>query len=163
MPILNGTYVSSANCQTRIVIPGSASILLIALQKIDLKEQITPELVMATGSYAPVGSTDGEYKPSGSIDLPVQEMQYVRDTLAGLHPTKSHGLVKFDIQITVSNGIDPSITVAARKCRLMESVFTYAAGDSKMLVDASPLLIEDGVYRNGNKMINPTRAFVGLR
>jgi hypothetical protein len=163
MPLLNGTYVSPANCQTRIVIPGGNSILLVGLQKLDLKEVISPELVDAAGSYGPVGSTDGNYKPGGNISIALQEFQFIRDTLSALHPTKSHGLVKFDIQVTITNGVDPTLNVAARKCRLIESDISFGAGDSKHLNDTSPLLIEDGVYRNGVKMINPSRAFVGLR
>jgi len=70
--------------------------------------------------------------------------------------------VKFGITVTVSNGVDPTIIVKGGKCRMLKRMFELTKGSPEPIVDTRPLLVE-WVERNGNRLINPSKAFVGLR
>lgn len=160
--VLNGNYVSSANAQVRLTAAGGGSNLFTSIQSLKMDDEVNPVLVMAIGSYAPVGSTDGDYKATGELGMPLQEMQFFHESLAALHPLGSISLVKFDVTVVISNNIDPSITVVMRKCRIMKRGVELAKGSAEPLIDTSPLLVE-WIERNGKRLIAPNKAFVGVR
>lgn len=155
--VLFGSFLSAANSQVHIQPVGGGSSLYVAIQNLKLDDEIDPVLVQAMGSYGSIGATDGQYKPNGEITMPVQEAQYFRDQLSARHSNKSWGLVIFNLTVTVSNGVDPSYDVEARKCRAIKANDDFVGGDPKALVNTMPLLVIDGIYRNGNRIINPLR------
>lgn len=161
--ILQGSYVSSANAQIRIAKPGGGAEMFTAMQTMKLDEEVNAALVEAIGSYGPIGSTDGVVKATGEFGMPIQEMVYLDEILAATHPTGSIALVKFTITVTISNGVDPTITIKAFKCRKLKRTNELTKGTADPTIDTSPLLIEGGIERNKRRLLKPSTAFVGLR
>jgi len=154
---LNGAFFSSTNVAIRIQAVGGGSNLFTSFTSLKLDDEIDPQLVRAMGSYGAIGSTDGTYKASGELSGPTQIMQYFFDSLVLADPTgsKSAGKTIFNITCTISNNIDPTYKLEARKCKVMKRNDDIVGGDSKNLVQTVPLLIIDGIYRNGQRLLNP--------
>lgn len=158
--VLNGAFISAANIQIRIRAASGGSNLFTSFSTLKLDDEVDPQLVKAMGSFGAIGSTDGTYKASGELSGPTQIMQYLFDVLAAADPTGSKSAAKtlFNITSTISNGIDPTYKLEARQCKAMKRNDDVTGGDSKALIQTVPLLIVDGIYRNGNRLINPQPA-----
>jgi hypothetical protein len=155
--VLNGAFLSSSNLQIRLQAVGGGSNLFTSITTLKLDDEVDPQLVKAIGSYGAIGSTDGTYKASGEMSAPTQIIQYFFDLLAAADPTGSRSAAKtlFNITGTCSNGIDPTYKLEARQCKVMKRADEFTGGDSKPLVQVIPLLIVEGIYRNGQRLINP--------
>lgn len=155
--VLNGAFFSASNLQLRFQAKNAGSILLTSGTTLKLDDEVNPALVMAMGSYGAIGATEGTYKASGEISAPTQIMTYIMAQLAAADPkgTKSPSLTEFTLTGIISNGIDANYKLEARRCRAVKLNDDISGGDPKALVQTIPLLIIDGIYRNGNRLINP--------
>jgi hypothetical protein len=154
--VLQGAYYSSSNLQIRLQPRGGGSFLFTSFSTLKLDDEVDPQLVKALGSYGAIGSTDGTYKASGEFSGPTQVIQYLFDALSAADPTGSKSPSKTEFTITgiISNGIDPNYKLEVRRCKAMKRNDDFASGDPKPLVQTVPLLIIDGIYRNGIRLLN---------
>jgi len=154
---LKGSFFSSPNLSLRFQTGTGGSILLTSQTTLKLDDDINPVKVYALGSYGAIGATDGIYNASGEISGPTQFITYLMDQLAAADPSGSNspGKTVFNLAGIVSNGVDPSYKLEAKQCRALKLNDDFAAGDPKQLVQTVPLLIIDGIYRNGRRLLNP--------
>jgi hypothetical protein len=158
--IVNGAFFSSSNMQLRVQAVGGGSNLFTSFDSLNLEDEVDPVLVHAIGSVGAIGATDGTYKASGGLEAPTAAMQYLWNILSAADPTgsKSPSRTIFNITGIVTNNVDPSYKLEVRKCRLIKLSDAFKGGDPKQLTQPAGLLIIDGIYRNGVRLLNPQPA-----